>query len=269
MSALTRRIEDGIAIESAEMAAGRVGRDATVCVSGFGSVGYPKDVPSALARSGRELSLIIISGGSVGEEIDVDLFEAGAVTRRYPYQAQSASRTAVNEGKVAFQDRHIGRLGEDAILGQLPSPDIAIVEAVAIGEGWFVPSTSIGHTRAFVEAADELIVEVNDAQPIELETLHDVYRVPMPPRSEPIPLSTPGERIGSPRIEFDPNKLVSVVETDTPDQPYEFRTPTDVDVAIARNLGEFLVDEAGRNTALAESICLQFGVGSLGNALMG
>lgn len=267
MKSLSRRVADGVETVDAEVAAADVADDATVCVSGFGSVGYPKDVPTALARSGRDLSLTVISGGSVGEEIDVELFEADAVARRYPYQARSASRKAVNDRRVAFQDRHIGRLGEDVILGQLPAPDVAIVEAVAVGPDWLVPSTSVGHTRAFVEAADELIVEVNEAQPVELGRLHDVYRVPMPPR-EPIPLRDPGERIGSPRIEFDPDSLTSVVRTDKPDQPYEFRTPTDVDKAIARNLGEFLVDEAERNPTLTESVRLQFGVGSLGNALM-
>lgn len=268
MSALTQRINDGVAIEDAEDAATRIADDATVCVSGFGSVGYPKTVPAALSRSDRDLSLTVISGGSVGEEIDVDLFEADAIARRYTYQARSASREAVNERRVAFQDRHIGRLGEDVILGQLPSPDVAIVEAIAVGEDWLVPSTSIGHARAFVEAADEVIVEVNDAQPIELRALHDVYRVPMPPRAEAIPLADAGERIGSSRIEFDPDALVSVVRTDKPDQPYEFRSATDVDKAIARNLGEFLVAEAEENPSLDDSIRLQFGVGSLGNALM-
>lgn len=268
MKHLPRRVADGIETVDAEVAAEHVADDATVCVSGFGSVGYPKDVPSALARSGRDLSLTIISGGSVGEEIDIELFEAEAVARRYPYQARAASRAAANGREVAYQDRHLGRLGEDVILGQLPSPDVAIVEAVAVGPGWLIPSMSVGHTRAFVEAADRLIVEVNETQPVELGRLHDIYRVPMPPRREGIPLRDPGERIGGPRIEFDPDKLVSVVGTDQSDQSYEFRTPTDVDKAIARNLGTFLVNEADRNPTLSDSVRLQFGVGSLGNALM-
>ncbi|WP_411965858.1 acetyl-CoA hydrolase/transferase C-terminal domain-containing protein [Haloferax sp. YSMS24] len=268
MSTLTQRVNDGLGTESAESAASRVESDAIVCVSGFGSVGNPKAVPSALARDGRSLSLTIISGGSAGGIIDGDLFEANAVARRYTYQAESASRRAVNAREVAFQDRHIGRLGEAVILGELPPPDVAIVEAVAVGDGWFVPSTSLGHVRSFVEAAETLIVEVNDAQPVELEAFHDIYRVPMPPRDEAIPLFEPAARIGTSTVTFDPEKLVSVVETDEPDDPYEFRTPRDVDRAIADNLGTFLREEVERNPALSESVRLQFGVGSLGNALM-
>ena len=47
------------------------------------------------------------------------------------------------------------------------------------------------------------------------------------------------------------------------------RNPTDDDLAIAENLGQFLNKEIKKSPVLDEEICLQFGVGSLGNALMG
>jgi len=163
-------------------AASLVNHDATVCVSGFGSVGYPKAVPLALAESGRDLVLTLISGGSVGDEIDTELVEADAIARRYPFQARRAVRTAINQRRIQFQDRHIARLGEAVLLGDIPSPDVAIVEAVAAGDGWLIPSTSIGQTRAFVEAANDLIIEINRAQPRSLRHFHDIYRVGPPPR---------------------------------------------------------------------------------------
>ena len=122
-------------------AAGRIGADATLAVSGFGSVGYPKAVPLALARGSRDLSLTVVSGGSVGDEIDTALVEAGAIERRYPYQARSAAREAVNDGTVAFHDRHIAPLADEVAHGRLADVDAAVVEAVAVGEGWLVPST--------------------------------------------------------------------------------------------------------------------------------
>jgi succinyl-CoA:acetate CoA-transferase len=149
-------------------AADRIADDATVLVSGFGSVGYPKAVPLALADSGRDLSLTVVSGGSVGEEIDVALVEADGIGRRYPYRATSEMRTAINDGKVAFSDRSVSALGD----------------------------------------------EVNHAQPLVLAAVHDVYRQDPPPDREPIPLTDPVGRIGSPRIEFDPAKLEAVVESD-------------------------------------------------------
>jgi succinyl-CoA:acetate CoA-transferase len=256
-------------VEDAQAAIKRITDDATVLVSGFGSVGYPKAIPLALADSDRELSLTIVSGGSVGAEIDRALFEADAVARRYPYQARPPAREAVNDGSVAFSDRHISSLGDDVEFGGLVDPDMAIVEAVAVGEDWLIPSTSVGHTPAYVDSVDRLIVEVNHAQPTSLANFHDLHRLAQPPAREPVPLSDPGERIGDARIKFNPDALVSVVETDRRDESYEFRDPTDVDRAIAANLQSFLEHEVDRSSLFRESVRLQFGVGSLGNALMG
>ncbi|MFC7157068.1 acetyl-CoA hydrolase/transferase C-terminal domain-containing protein [Halomarina halobia] len=264
------RVAVDLPVEDAPSAAARVPDDGRLAVSGFGSVGYPKAVPLALAEStGRTLSLTVVSGGSVGDEIDTALVEAGAIERRFPYQARPAAREAVNARRIAFQDRHIAGLGDEVVSGGLVAPDVAVVEALAVGEDWLIPSTSIGHTPAFVEAADRLIVEVNRAQPLSLRRLHDVYRPGRPPNREPIPLTAPNARIGESRISFPREKLVSVVETDRRDSPYAFRDPSSTDRAIAANLSAFLATEIARNPAFASSVNLQFGVGSLGNALMG
>ncbi|WP_224449943.1 acetyl-CoA hydrolase/transferase C-terminal domain-containing protein [Haloprofundus salilacus] len=263
------RIADGLPVVSAEAAAEHVGSDDTVLVSGFGGVGYPKRVLVAAAEGDREMSLTVVSGGGVGGEVDDVLIEAGKLARRYPFQTRRASREAINERRVEFHDRHISRLGDEVRLGHLGHPDVAVIEAVTVGEDWLVPSTSIGHTPSFVSAADRLVVEVNSAQPRALERVHDVYQRDLPPNRDPIPVSEPTERVGSARVEFDPEKLVAVVETDRADDPYEFRDPTDADLAIADELGTFLEAELERDPTLAEAVHLQFGVGSLGNALMG
>ena len=185
---------------------------------------------------------------------DSGLGKAGAETTRYG---------------IAFTvfHRRAGRIACDT--GFLFGEDVTVVEAVAVGEDWLVPSTSIGHTPAYVEQSDTLFVEVNTVQPRGLAAFHDVYRPAMPPRREPIPLTEPGERIGDAKIRFDPGKLAGVVRTDRSDSTYSFRTPTADDRAIASNLRDFLTDELERNPVFAESLRLQFGVGSLGNALMG
>lgn len=261
------RIE-GVPVTDAETAAASIDADATVLVSGFGSVGYPKAVPSALAESDRELSLTVVSAGSVGEGIDTDLVEADGIDRRYAYQARQPIRKAINEGRIAFNDRHVSSLGDEVQYGGLVDPDVAVVEAVAVGEDWLIPSTSIGQTPAFVESVDALIVEINVAQPRSLEQFHDIYRRETPPNRDPIPLSDPGERIGTSSIKFDPDTLTAVVESDAADEPYTFRDPTDDDLTIAANLRTFLEDEIERSALYEDSVRLQFGVGSLGNALM-
>ncbi len=253
---------------NAATAADEIGDDDTVLVSGFGSVGYPKAVPVALAESDRNLSLTVVSGGSVGPEIDDELVRRGMVTRRFPYQSQNSSTTAANDGTLAYHDRHLSRVGDEAQTGYYGSPDIALVEAIAVGENWFVPSTSIGQVPAFVSAADRLIVEVNETVPRDVRAFHDVYQRELPPDRTTLPLTEPDGRIGSARVTFNPEKLVGVVQSSRRDTPYEFRSPNDTDDAIASNLLEFLVTEADHNPALDRRIVLQFGVGSIGNTLM-
>ncbi|MFC7157216.1 acetyl-CoA hydrolase/transferase C-terminal domain-containing protein [Halomarina halobia] len=266
---VTRRLYGDLPLVDADAAAARIADDATVLTSGFGSVGYPKLVPLALADSERDLSLTVVSSGNVGDEIDVALVKSGAIARRFSYQSSAVAREMTNRRDVAFSDRNVSSIGDDVQYGGMVDPDVAVVEAVAVGEDWFVPSTSLGQTPAFVEAADALVVELNRAQPLGLQALHDVYRPEAPPNRTPVPLTDPGERIGDSYVRFDPEKLVAVVETDRSDSTYTFREPTDDDLAIAANLGTFLADEMERSAVFDDDIHLQFGVGSLGNALMG
>jgi len=268
---MSERLSGDPPVMDAAEAAAEVPAEATLLVSGFGSVGYPKRVPEALAAGDRDLSLTVVSGGSVGPEIDVDLVEADALARRYPYQSRPAVNEALNAGRVAFNDRHIAGLGDEVRFGGLVDTDeaVAVVEAVAVGEDWLVPSTSVGHTPAFVAAADRLLVELNRAQPASLAAFHDIHRLGTPPDRDPVALSDPGERIGDARVGFDPDALAGVVETDRRDEPYSFRDPTAVDEAIADNLRSFLEREVERSALFGGSVRLQFGVGSLGNALMG
>lgn len=256
-------------VRDADTVAADIPPDATLVVSGFGSVGYPKAVPGALAASDRDLEITVVSGGSGGDELDIEMMAASQVARRYPYQATDEARERINAGEVAFHDRHIARLGDEVAFGGLVDADIALVEAVAAGEDWLVPAMSIGPTPDYIEAADRLIIEVNDHPPLAVQQLHDIYSREHPPNRGPIPLSAPAERIGDQFIRFDPTKLEAVVRTDQPDVAYTFREPTDSDRAIAGNLAEFLASELERNPTLAEQVNMQFGVGSLGNALMG
>lgn len=265
------RVPPDLPERSATAAAEIVADDATLAVSGFGSVGYPKATPEALAAAAddRSLSLTVVSGGSTGPPIDTTLVETGAVARRFPYQATPEARRAANERTMGFADRGIAGLSDEVRFGRLVDPDVAVVEAVAVGDGWLAPSASIGQTPAYVRAADELIVEVNAAQPRALARFHDVVVRDPPPNREPLAVTAPGERVGEPVVRFDPAKLRAVVRTDRRDDPYEFRDSTATDRAIADQLLGFLETEIRRDPVVGVAPTLQFGVGSLGNALMG
>lgn len=263
----TDRLQGAVPEMSAAAAAEQIPPDATVVTSGFGSVGYPKAVPLAIADSDRRRSLTVITGGSVGEEIDTELVQSEDMRRRFPYLGTQTARDAANAGDLAFHDEHISQLADGVRSGQFGSVDVALIEAVATGRDWLIPGPCIGQTPGYVEAADQLIVEVNRAQPRGVRQLHDIYCPSLPPDRAPIPLENPTGRIGDEYVTFDPEKLAAVVETDRRDSTYDFRDPTETDRTIAANLGSFLGAETERNPALAESVRVQFGVGSLGNAL--
>jgi succinyl-CoA:acetate CoA-transferase len=264
------RIEGDPPVETAAAAAARIDPGAVLGISGFGSVGYPKLVPEALAAraDAADLDLTVISGGSVGPEVDEALVEAGAMARRYPFIGHERLRDAINAGAVAFHDRHVETVADEVRFGGLPAPDWAVVEAVAVGEDWLVPAPSVGSTPAFVHAADRIIVEVNDAQPRGLEALHDLLVRDAPPARQPLALDAADDRIGATRVTFDPEKLAAVVRTDRADTTYEFREPTAADRALADELAGFLDAELDRNPAFSEALNLQFGVGSVGNAVV-
>ena len=264
------RVVGDVPTETAAGVARRIEAGDVLAVSGFGSVGYPKAVPAALAEraDAADLGLTVVSGGSVGPEIDAALVESGALARRYPFTARAPCRDAVNDGRVAFHDRHVSEVGDEVRFGGLPSPEWAVVEAVAVGEDWLVPSTSVGSTPAFVAAADRLVVEVNDHQPRGLEALHDLLVREGPPDRGTLRLDRADGRLGSTRVGFDPGKLAAVVRTDRADTTYTFREPTAVDRGLAAELAGFLGEELERNPALADALALQFGVGSVGNAVV-
>lgn len=73
------RLEGSLPIMSADEAATVIDDGATVAISGFGSVGYPKSVPLSLVDHD---SLTILSAGSVDGEIDETLVKSGTIDRR-------------------------------------------------------------------------------------------------------------------------------------------------------------------------------------------
>lgn len=53
----------------------------TLGMSGFTVVGYPKEIPAALAESGHAKDLTVCIGASVGDELDGSMVRAGLVNR--------------------------------------------------------------------------------------------------------------------------------------------------------------------------------------------
>lgn len=261
-------------VMSAEQAAAMIKDGMNIGTSGFTPSGYPKAVPLALAKrvqeTGEKLKINLLTGASVGDELDGALARAGVVHKRLPYQTSNEMRKALNDPEgVQYQDQHLSHTPQQVRYGYFGDIDIAIVEACAITEeGHIVPTTSLGNSPTFVKVAKKVIVELNTSQPLELEGMHDVYIPQDPPNREPIPLTKAGQRIGTPYIECDPEKIAAIVVTDIPDNVRPLAPLDDESRAMARNLINFLKKEVAAGRLPKNLLPLQSGVGSVANAVL-
>ncbi|SDN52742.1 acetyl-CoA hydrolase/transferase family protein [Pseudomonas jinjuensis] len=258
-------------VMSAAEAAALIEDGMTVGMSGFTRAGEAKAVPKALAERARQqpLRISLMTGASLGNDLDKQLTEAGVLARRMPFQVDSTLRKAINAGEVMFIDQHLSETVEQLRNHQLKLPDIAVIEAVAITEeGHIVPTTSVGNSASFAIFAKKVIVEINTAHNPNLEGLHDIYIPTYRPTRTPIPLVKADDRIGSTAIPIDPAKIVAIVHTEQADSPSTVLPPDDETQAIANHLIDFLKREvdAGR---MGKSLGpLQAGIGSIANAVM-
>lgn len=244
-----------------------------VGTSGFTPAGYPKSVPLAIAQrveKGDKIGLTLITGASVGPELDGALADVGAIKRRYPYQTNSSCRNSINNDKINYADMHLSHTPQWVKYGFFGDMDIAIVEAIAINEdGSIIPSTSVGNSNVFIECAKKVIVEINTSQPIELEGIHDIYNVDTPPNRKAIPLNNVEDRIGTTYIPCDKNKIAAIVYSDLKDKTRPVAPIDNVSAKMANNLINFLKDEVNQGRLPKNLLPLQSGVGSVANAILG
>lgn len=258
-------------VMSADEAASLIKDGMTVGMSGFTRAGEAKAVPQALAERAKKhpLKISLMTGASLGNDLDKQLTEAGVLARRMPFQVDSTLRKAINDGKVMFIDQHLSETVEQMRNNQLKRPEIAVIEAVAITEqGHIVPTTSVGNSASFAIFAKQVIVEINTSVNPNLEGLHDIYIPSYRPTRAPIPLMHVEDRIGVPAIPIDPAKIVGIVISNKSDSPSNALPPDDETQAIANHLIKFfeLEVEAGR---LPKSLGpLQAGIGTIANAVM-
>lgn len=245
----------------------------TIATSGFTPSGYPKAVPLAVAKraeNGEKLELTLITGASVGDELDGAWARAGILKRRFPYQTNASSRNGINDGSVCYQDMHLSHVPQFIEYGFLGDVDVAIVEAIAITEeGDIVPTTSVGISPQAVKEADVVIVEINTSQSTDLEGVHDIYMTKKPPFREPIPITHPGDRIGKPYIECDPNKIKAIVYTDITDKVRPLGAIDEDSKKISGHIIKFLKEEVKAGRLPENLLPLQSGVGSVANAVLG
>lgn len=258
-------------VTSAQVAASWIEDGMTLGLSGFTRAGDAKAVPRALverAKDGEDIKVNVYTGASLGSDIDKMLAEAGIVNKRVPFQADPAMRKAINSGDHLFADQHLSHTAELLRSGVIEI-DYAIIEGVSITEdGLLIPSTSVGNNLAFVEAADHLIIEINTAQPENLEGVHDLYSPEVQGKRQPIPLTKVDDRLGDIGIPLDIDKIKGIVFTEQLDSPSTILPPDEETQQIADHLLDFLRDEIEEGRLTKKLMPLQSGIGTVANAVL-
>ncbi len=264
-------------IMSAEQAASLVSSGVNVGMSGFTGSGYPKEVPTALAkriedanRAGEKFRIGVWTGASTAPELDGALAKADGVEMRLPYQSDPTCRKRINAGEMEYLDIHLSHVAQFVWFGFLGKLDIALVEVTGILEdGRLIPSSSVGNNKTWLDQADKVILEVNSWQSPRLEGMHDIYYgTNRPPHRQPIPIVRPQDRIGDLYLRCDPDKIIAVVETNSPDRNSAFSAPDENSQRIAGHIIEFLEHEVKKGRLPKELLPLQSGVGNIANAVM-
>jgi len=274
-----RVLNTGLAqrIMTATEAAALIRSGDQVGMSGFTGSGYPKAVPIELARRiaeanlrGQKFQVSVFTGASTGPELDGALAMAGGIHLRLPYQSDPETRKRINAGEMDYMDIHLSHVAQFVEYGFLGKLDVALIEVAAVLEdGRLLPSSSIGNNKTWIDQAERVILEVNSWQPAALEGMHDIYYgLQPPPNRGPIPLVTPGQRIGSPYLEVPSEKVVAIVLTDAPDRNSAFKAPDHASRLIAGHILEFLSWEVQKGRMPANLLPLQSGVGNIANAVL-
>ncbi|KKZ65754.1 acetyl-CoA hydrolase [[Emmonsia] crescens] len=249
--------------------------------SGFTGVGYPKKIPTALADHVEKNSLqgklkyTLFVGASSGAETENRWARLDMIERRAPHQVGKEIAKGINNGKIKFFDKHLSMFPSDLVYGFYTKDkpnnklDVVVIEASAITEeGGIIPGASVGASPELVQMADKIIIEVNTAGP-SFEGLHDITMCDKPPRRKPYLIMAPEDRIGTPYIPVDPEKVVAIVESDYPDQTQPNAPADEGSKAIAGHIIGFFQHEVKMGRLPNSLLPIQSGIGNIANAVVG
>ena len=262
---------------SAEAAAEFIPAGSNVGMSGFTGSGYPKEVPGAMVARARKAKAVgeryavsVWTGASTAPELDGAMAEVDGVHLRMPYQSDPISRKKINAGLMEYTDIHLSHVAQMVWEGFFGHMDVAVIEVTGItADGELIPSTSVGNNKTWIDQADKVILEVNSAQPVGLEGMHDIYYgTELPPNRKPLMLTQASDRVGVPYLHVAPEKVVAVVETNSADRNTPFKAPDADSEKIAGHVLEFLTHEVERGRLPATLLPIQSGVGNIANAVL-
>ena len=259
-------------IITAEEAAQFVEDGVHIGTCGTPTAGYPVSFFEALAQRGEKgerFKCDVWSCAPLGPEVDGRLVETGLLNRRFAHQSNPTLAKAINKGEVHYADMGAAWVPVEIRKGTLGRLDLAVIEAVEItDQGFVVPSICLGDEATFLRYADKVIIEINVNLPLELTGIHDVYIPESPPNRKPIPINSVTDRIGTPYIEVDPEKIKGVIISDKKTTSPQRPVIDDVSRKIAKNIISFFEKEVEEGRLTKNLLPFQTGLGGLGGAIL-
>ena len=240
----------------------------TVAMSGYAMAGYPKAIPEELVKrkkEGLKLAIKLITGANV-PWLDEFLGGSELISERVPMCAHRMLSSQVNSLRVSYVEQQMCKMPRLLRSHSFGKIDVVVIEALAVTEEGLIPTTSVGLTKYLLESANEIIVEINSAQPELLYGLHDVYIPEPPPATEPIPLTGCTDRIGLAFIPFNTSKIKYVIETDKPENEPQSAAYTPESIKIVKNLFSFLENEYHTKSG-GKLPPIQLGFGNIADAI--
>lgn len=274
MAILTERVESKELLDKlmpAEEAVKFVQDRCKIAISGFTKTGEPKIFLPALARYlsyyAPKTKIGLFSGASLSEDVENPI--ASFVGKRGPYMSSSVSRKMINAGEMDFADVHLSSFARNLTYGFYGDIDLAVVEVSRIRpDGSVILSSSVGISAEALTKAKKIILEVNPAIP-DLTGFHDIALPSVHPRvGWPIPIVNVGDRVGTPYVEIDKNKVVAIIESDKLDYPVAFKPTSETDRKIAENVIDFLLYCQKIFNWGKRLPPIQSGVGNVANAIV-
>lgn len=247
--------------------------------SGFGPSGDPKLIPTVLAdhveQNGLQgtLGLTLLAGASITAGIDARWAELGITRQRWPFTNSKGIRNRINRGELMMGDKHLGMFPQDVLYGFYSKDrggkiDLAVIEATAITEeGGIILAAGVGAAPELIQAADQVIIELNTHLP-SFEGLHDIVVAELPPGKKPLQINHVSDRIGLPYVPCPEGKIVAIVESTLPDRGNEKSPSDESSLQIAANILDFFRYEVKVGRLPKNLLPLQSGSGNIANAVV-
>ena len=244
--------------------------------SGFTAPGAPKMVTQAIAAKaerlhaqGEPFKINIVTGASTSDKCDGMLARANAIGRRTPYQNHPDLRKRINSHDAHYFDLHLSETAQKLRYGFIGDIDIAIIEVSDVqDDGTVVVGIGVGNVPTIAMMAKRIIIELNEKLRHALYGLHDIYIPLDPPCRREIPIFKPSDRIGSPVLKLDPEKIVGVVMSDSYEGVKPFTPLDDTTKMIGANVCRFLIGEMKAGRIPSSFLPIQSGVGNVANAVL-